>query len=259
MPYHLQDHIYLTQFQEDFIILDTKQDNYTICFKQVSEVLIDLLECKSNPLPSDFKAREKANSQQISSFSDLQTSIEDQVIINKLIDNKIIEKNDEIYPFYIDRKPHCNGISNVEWRLPLASKKMSFSVQVLKALSTLLKVNFNIKIRGLYSTIWLIKKFRKNLVNCVIPQDEDLKNLAYIVNKACIIYPTRTKCLEWAMTFVLLALERGWKCNLEIGVQNYPFLAHAWVECDGKVVMDSPDLRDGLAIILSEPFRKLRK
>ncbi len=59
------------------------------------------------------------------------------------------------------------------------------------------------------------------------------------------------------MTFVLLALRRRWKCNLEIGIQNYPF-ADAWVECDGKVVMDSQDLRTGLAIILNEPFRRLK-
>lgn len=112
--------------------------------------------------------------------------------------------------------------------------------------------------RGFYSTIQLIKRCRESQSNYIIPPMEDLRKLANIVNKACLIHPTRTKCLEWAMTFVLLALKRKWKCNLEIGVQNYPFFAHAWVECDGKVVMDSQDLREGLAIILNEPFRKLK-
>ena len=123
---------------------------------------------------------------------------------------------------------------------------------------TLLRVNFYIKIRGFYPTIQLIKRDCKNPSNYIIPHDKELKDLANILNKACLFYPTRTKCLEWAITFVLLALKRKWKCNLEIGVQNYPFLAHAWVECGGKVIMDSQDLREELAIILNEPFRQLK-
>ncbi|HUX80287.1 MAG TPA: lasso peptide biosynthesis B2 protein, partial [Alphaproteobacteria bacterium] len=143
-------------------------------------------------------------------------------------------------------------------RLPLENKKISLNIQVLKALFTLIKVNLYIKIRGLYPTIQLIKKSRKNQVQYLIPTEEELNDLARIVNTACFLHPTRIKCLEWAMTFVLLALKRRWKCNLEIGVQNYPFFAHAWVECDGKVVMDSQYLREDLAIILNEPFRRLK-
>ena len=123
---------------------------------------------------------------------------------------------------------------------------------------TLLQVNFYIKMRGFYSTIQLIKKSYNLDLTYVVPSEEELRDLATIVNKACFIYPTRIKCLEWGITFVLLALKRKWKCNLEIGVQNYPFFAHAWVECDGKIVTDSQDLREGLAIILNEPFRRLK-
>jgi hypothetical protein len=178
--------------------------------------------------------------------------------IQKLIDDRVIEKRDTLYPFHIDRKIDSNGVSNVDWRLPLENKKVPLNFSVLRTFMTLLKVNFYIKIRGFYSTIQLIKKSRKGQSNYIIPQDEDLRDLANIVNKACLIYPTRIKCLEWAITFILLALKQKWKCNLEIGIQNYPFFAHAWVECDGKVVMDSQDLREGLAIILNEPFRKLK-
>ena len=106
--------------------------------------------------------------------------------------------------------------------------------------------------------IQMIKNSRKKEESYTIPSKEDLAELAAIVNKACFVYPARTKCLEWAITFVLLSLKRKWKCNLEIGVQNYPFFAHAWVECDGKVVMDSQDLRKGLGIILNEPFRRIK-
>lgn len=233
MFYHLRNHIYIAQFQDELILLDTKQDKYTICFKQFSEILIGLLEGKL-------------------------FSSQNLDYIQTLIDDRIIEKKDTLYHFYIDRKLDSNGVSNVDWSLPLENKKVHLNVKVLSALMTLLRVNFYIKVRGLHSTIQLIKKSRKSKLDYIIPQDDELCDLANIVNKACLIYPTRTKCLEWAMTFVLLALKRKWKCNLEIGVQNYPFFAHAWVECNGKVVMDSEDLRRGLSIILNEPFRKLK-
>jgi hypothetical protein len=248
MYYHVRKSIYLAQFRDEVILLDTKRDKYTICFKRFSDLLINLLDGKPSvpqeklfPLSSSPQSSPKA-------LTDIQ----------KLIDSNILEEKDSLYPFHIDRKPDSEGVSNVDWRLPLENKGVSLNVQVLSAFITLLKINFYIKVRGFYSTIQLLKKLRQGHSTYIIPQDEDLRNLANIVNKACLIYPTRTKCLEWALTFVLLALKRKWKCNLEIGVQNYPFFAHAWVECDGKVVMDSQDLREGLAIILNEPFRKLK-
>jgi len=241
MHYHLNDHIYIAQFKDELILLDTKQDKYTICFKQFSGLLLNVLEGK-----------------QAASGEKLFSIPQDPVSIQNLIDDGVIQEKDTLYPFHIDRKLDSDGVSNVDWRLPLENKKIPLNVQVLKAFKTLLQVNFYIKFRGLHSTIQLIKKSRKSNSNYIIPQDEELRDLANIVNKACLIYPTRTKCLEWAMTFVLLALKRMWKCNIEIGVQNYPFLAHAWVESNGRVVMDSEDLRTGLAIILNEPFRKLK-
>lgn len=247
MHYHLSNHIYIAQFQDELILLDTKQDKYVICFKQCSELLVDILERKQS-----------ASKEELFSSSGSQSLPKALDLIQRLIDDGVIEKKDSLYPFHIDWKINSDGISNVDWRLPLENKQVSLSIQVLKAFMTLLQVNFYIKVRGLYSTIQLIKKSQNSQSNYIIPQDEELRDLANIVNKACLIYPIRIKCLEWAITFVLLALKQKWKCNLEIGVQNYPFLAHAWVECEGKVVMDSQDLREGLAIILNEPFRKLK-
>ena len=232
----------MSQFREELILLDTKQDKYMVCSSQFSKSLLDLIEekplsLKKNPLDS--------SSAQFLQNPDL----------HKLIEDHIIEQKYAPYPFFIDRKFESQGVSNVSWRLPLKNAKIHFNIKVLRALILLSQVNFYMKVRGFYATIQLIKK------SCVskdysIPQEEELRNLANVVNKACLIYPTRTKCLEWAITYVLLALKKRWRCNLEIGVQNYPFSAHAWVECNGKVVMDSQDLRKGLAIILNEPFRK---
>ena len=47
---HFQDHIYLAQFKDDLILLDTKKDKYTICSKQFSELLIRIIEEKEGEL-----------------------------------------------------------------------------------------------------------------------------------------------------------------------------------------------------------------
>lgn len=260
MFYHLKDHIYITQFRDEIILLDTKQDKYIICFNDISLLLIDLLAKESTfSLTDNLLAGEESNSKNIPNCdSKTQSPIHEQDYIQKLIDDSIIEKKAIPYPFYVDRKSDSIGVSNVSWSLPVERQKVPLTIEVLKAFITLLKVNFYIKVKGFYFMIQRIKNARKNEGTYIIPSEEDLTQLATIVNKACLVYPTRTKCLEWAITFVLLALKRKWKCNLEIGVQNYPFFAHAWVECDGKVVMDSQGLREGLGIILNEPFRKVK-
>lgn len=245
MPYRLRKHIYITQFRDEFILLDLKQDTYTICFQKLSDLLMGLLE------------ENKSTSEDNHLIKHLSLNSEELASVQQLIDDNIIEEKNSPSPFHIDRKPDTQGVSNVDWSLPLENKIISVNIKVLKAFVTLLQVNIFMKVRGFYSTIQLIKKHRKKESNYIIPSDEELRDLATIVNKACLLYPTRTKCLEWAMTYVLMALKQGWKCNLEIGVQNYPFMAHAWVECDGKVVTDSQDLREGLAIILNEPFRRV--
>lgn len=242
MYYGLCNHIYLTQFRDEVIILNTIKDRYTICSPQFSLLLSNLLNAKLLNLKQD----------DINKYDYFNN-------IKKLLDDNIIEKIDAPYPFYIDYKPESEGVSNVDWVLPLESKKINLSMSVLQAFITLVKVNLYIKFKGFYATIQLIKKSCNTQLNYFIPKESELENLAHIVNQACLIFPTRTKCLEWVITYVLLALKQKWRCNLEIGVQNYPFFAHAWVECNDKVVMDSQDLRKGLAIILNEPFRKLKQ
>ncbi len=246
MHYHLCDHIYIAQFQNELILLDTKKDKYTICFKEFSYTLLNLILEQKTILTEEFK------------FDLNSLGVTKTQYIQGFLDKNIIEEKETPYPFYIDLKNNSSGVSNIDWVLPLKKRKFYFNIHILEAFLQLIYINIYIKIKGLYSIIKLIKKYRNIELKYTIPSKKELEDLANIVNNACLLYPKRTKCLEWAITFVILALKRKWKCNLEIGVQNYPFVAHAWVECNEEVVMDSSKLRQGLAIILSEPFRKLK-
>ncbi len=228
--YSICEHIHITQIKDEVILLDTKKDKYTILSPNFADILLKVVHNK-NLTESDID------------------------ILQTLSNAKIIQCQNTPYAFYTDCKLGSVGI-NLDWRLPLNELEVSFGPLVVRVLLRLIQVNFYIKFFGFHKAIQLIKRACKKNVNYVIPSDIELEQLASIVNKACVIYPSRTKCLEWAMTYTLIALQKGWKCNIEIGVQNYPFIAHAWVECNGKVVMDSMDLRERMGIILHEPFRR---
>lgn len=230
--YSVCEHIYITQFRDQVILLDTRKDKYIVCSQSFANTLLKVVQNNKELTESD-----RDNLQQ-------------------LINAKIVQRQSTPYSFYTDCKFGSVGVSNIDWRLPLNEQEVSLGYPVVIALLRLIQINFYIKFLGFHRAIQLIKRTCKKNIEYIIPRDAELKQLASIVNKACLIYPSRTKCLEWAMTYILLALQKGWKCNLEIGVQNYPFMAHAWVECNGNVVMDSKNLRNGLGIILNEPFRR---
>lgn len=50
-------------------------------------------------------------------------------------------------------------------------------------------------------------------------------------------------CLPRSLTLYLLLRRRGVPATLRIGVKRYPFGAHAWVECLGEVLDDTPTPR----------------
>ncbi len=70
------------------------------------------------------------------------------------------------------------------------------------------------------------------------------------LNRACLFYPKRTKCLEWSAALVYLCQRRGIDVDLVIGVSGGPFSAHAWVEFEGVVVGDDLDRRRQFAVIV---------
>jgi len=106
------------------------------------------------------------------------------------------------------------------------------------------------RFRGLVKAI----KRRRNTTSSAVDV-EKYQRLVAAVNKAAFCFPVRVKCLEWSATLAVMALRRGWRCNLEIGVQNAPFAAHAWVRANDRVLADAQELPATLSVILSEPFQ----
>lgn len=60
--------------------------------------------------------------------------------------------------------------------------------------------------------------------------------------QATALYPGRSQCLEQSVVAYVLLRRSGYDVHLRIGVQHYPFAAHAWVELDGVSVTESEEV-----------------
>lgn len=69
----------------------------------------------------------------------------------------------------------------------------------------------------------------------------------YRIAVATAFYPGRSRCLEQALVAFVLLRRRGVDARLRMGVQPYPFYAHAWVEVNGVALNETAELIAGLA------------
>jgi len=130
-----------------------------------------------------------------------------------------------------------------------ASKKTCIEAYLI-----LIYVYVTVKFFGIKHLINSIKKSSKRYSFFIEDSPDNFNELVLALNKACFFFPKGVKCLEWSVALVLMGLRRKWRCNIEIGVQNIPFSAHAWVKVGDQIIADSSDLPEKLLIILSEPF-----
>lgn len=79
--------------------------------------------------------------------------------------------------------------------------------------------------------------------------DVNVAGLCAAVDSAAGYYFKRAWCLQRSAATVALLRGRGLPAQLVIGVRRLPFMAHAWVELDGRIVNDDPRLRRTLEVI----------
>lgn len=251
MYFHIQGYIYICLCRNSYILLDIRRDNYYIFSEEDSFYLNCVLKYEFLKNTEGYIPVQKIQNFNQKKFTKLlETVFEQEIIFPHLYP--------ECYPYLIDQKPNSIGMPNIDWRLTLRliHTDKTFS-NVVIALYYLTYIHFLVKFKGFKALITIIKKHKP--IKYILPSAREIENLQNCLNKACKIFPIKTKCLEWAATLCLMFLKRDWYSNIVIGVQNYPFMAHAWVEVDNTIIGDDPKLRDGLSIILKEPFRPVVK
>jgi hypothetical protein len=66
---------------------------------------------------------------------------------------------------------------------------------------------------------------------------------------ATALYPGRSKCLEQSVASFVLLRRRGIPVDLRMGVQPYPFYAHAWLDLNGAPLTETPEVVSRFALM----------
>ena len=115
---------------------------------------------------------------------------------------------------------------------------------VLKAYFMLLCIDIKLKLQG-FARVWNWLTARNSPHAIIEFQNERelIASVCHTVQGAARFYIRRIDCLEKSMAVYRLLRIRGIVVQLCIGVQKYPFYAHAWVEYQGEVVNDSQEVK----------------
>lgn len=149
------------------------------------------------------------------------------------------------------------GLDNMSWIASQRAKYPTVSLlEIAEALLCIAKVQKLLKKGKLAQLFSLLDGYARKYKILSTPEQKEIDKMAYILDKACILYPAKILCLAWASTFVMLFLKRGWCCELVMGIQTSPFYAHAWVELNGKIINDDSQLQERLAPIFRLSFEE---
>lgn len=148
--------------------------------------------------------------------------------------------------FSLERKI---GIDNYEWRLSknfrrTEKSRLKNTYGIILIFSTIF-----LNLFGFHKMLNIMRKLNdfkfKKIIE--INEIEVVSNFDFF-NK---IIPFKNSCLEYSIAGYIIFTILGYKPNFYIGLQNYDFISHAWIEINGKVIGDIPDIREKLHIILS--------
>jgi hypothetical protein len=105
--------------------------------------------------------------------------------------------------------------------------------------ATLLATRTSLKLLGFRRTVRLVRWWTGRLGPR--PARFTPERAARAVAIAGAFFPGRAICLEQSIALFLILRRLGQEATLRIGVQPYPFLAHAWVEHGGSPVLEQEE------------------
>ena len=243
--FSLAPSIFAAHFDEAVIILDVQNDQYLNLVESAAQFLDKI--CSEEFIFENELYQTAVPSEDPESLNDWIIEFQEKGFItpSEGSDRKKVEpppiKGGGLCEYKWDTKP--------SWK-PFAQVSI---VELVRAFIQLASVSRIIKRGGIKGILETIKAVSQKGTSHHIPEPEDIQKLVNALDAATVLYPTKTFCLGWASTFVLLALKKKWRCNLAIGVQTNPFYAHAWAEISTKVIHDDPEIAQVLSIILREP------
>ncbi len=112
---------------------------------------------------------------------------------------------------------------------------------VLSAMMALAFIKVSLALAGFERTWRWMRGHAVRRPPCEPIDDARVREVEYAVALAAALYPGRAACLERSLLLAWYLRRAGVAVQLRMGVQMYPFLAHAWVEHRGVVINDVPE------------------
>lgn len=116
---------------------------------------------------------------------------------------------------------------------------------IVACLILLALVDASLRAFGLRRTVRAMRRLAGTRQGAVRPGL--ITDAAHAVATAAAFYPRRALCLEQSLVLYWALRRRGVEAQLRVGVQPFPFTAHAWVEHNGHPINEQEDFVTQLA------------
>ncbi|AOJ68909.1 MULTISPECIES: lasso peptide biosynthesis B2 protein [Burkholderia] len=110
----------------------------------------------------------------------------------------------------------------------------------------------SLKLRGFHA-LSVLERLDARPANGAPARGNDASHTVERFLRASIWSPFRITCLQMSLALATHLRRENVPAQLVIGVRPMPFVAHAWVEVDGRVCGDEPDLKKSYGEIYRTP------
>jgi hypothetical protein len=83
---------------------------------------------------------------------------------------------------------------------------------------------------------------RREMRQASLAHRRSRETLCLAINLACVFYFREMSPLERCAAATLVMRRHGWQAELVVGAQILPYDTYAWVESEGDIVNDQPNL-----------------
>jgi Transglutaminase-like superfamily/Coenzyme PQQ synthesis protein D (PqqD) len=227
--YRSAPHVYAIVYEDQQVILDLHSGVF-LGLNEVSTIMWRLLvEREMTPQAVGDAIREQYNVDAAQAHADVETFIEEMQ--RKQV---LLQRNDSYEPGILSRRQLVARYRLVDRLLPLLGilrcigLKRWETLEWVEAWITLRSAAWWLEHRGLHPFVLQLATIPTH--RCVGPADGELQRLVTHMISASRWQPFRTACLHQYLALCWMLRRRGVLAHVVIGVELFPFFAHAWLK-----------------------------
>lgn len=113
---------------------------------------------------------------------------------------------------------------------------------ILKSWLTLLRFDLTVRFLGFKAVHRALLRGRARQATSL--NRVSIEEVCHAVDLAGVFYVRQVSPLERSAAATLVLRRYGYQADLVLGAQIFPYETHAWVEIEGRIVNDQPNLLD---------------